>query len=382
MVQRRMLQKVDQPSSRSAPRIRATKNDPSNANMDESSRAHDAWLFRDIEVAFVQAPVAHRRFRLRQRQHFGVSGRIFQHFYLVISTRDNPAIPRHDRADRHLFRQVRFVRQAQGFTHEIFIARQIFEVRHELYCFRLDVYVVHPMNKLFVSAAALLAFIAISSAHATEQQTVDHCARIIRNFQGMPEANIPRHVLRHAKGLAIVTVIKAGFIFSGKAGHGVVVARTGHGWSGPSFVGTGGAGWGLQAGAEATDFVFVLNTDAAVRAFAKGGNVTLGADASVAAGPVGRDAHVGVTPVAAIYTYSRTKGLFAGAAVEGAVIGTQKDENARYYGRPVSARDILHGLVRPPRGASVLRAALERKLSSGVGLYFLYKQGAFSAACA
>jgi lipid-binding SYLF domain-containing protein len=155
-------------------------------------------------------------------------------------------------------------------------------------------------------------------------------------------------------------VVKAAFIFSGKGGKGVVVARTGHGWSGPSFIATGGAGWGLQAGVEATDFVFVLNTNAAVRAFAKGGNVTLGADASVAAGPIGRDAHVGVTPMAAIYTYSRTKGLFVGASVEGAVIVTQKDENARFYGRPVSARDILTGRVPPPRAAAPLLGALRR----------------------
>lgn len=155
-----------------------------------------------------------------------------------------------------------------------------------------------------------------------------------------------------------MTVIKAGFIFSGKGGEGVVVARTGHGWSGPSFVGTGGAGWGVQIGVEATDFVFVLNNRAAVRAFSKGGNVTLGADASVAAGPVGRDAHAGVTPTAAIYTYSRTKGLFAGVSLEGAVIATRKGANERYYGRPVWAGDILSGRVPAPAGAAGLRTAL------------------------
>jgi lipid-binding SYLF domain-containing protein len=215
------------------------------------------------------------------------------------------------------------------------------------------------MNKLSL-LSAIIFLSGASAATANEQDTVNHCAAIVRDFRRMPETSIPRSVLRHSKGLAIMTVVKAGFIFSGKGGHGVVVARTNHGWSGPSFVGTGGAGWGLQVGAEATDFVFVLNTDAAVRAFSKGGNVTLGADASVAAGPVGRDAHVAVTPRAAIYTYSRTKGLFIGAAVEGAVMATQKDDNAHYYGRPVSAYDILHGHAAPPRGAAPLRAALAR----------------------
>ncbi len=214
------------------------------------------------------------------------------------------------------------------------------------------------MKKLLCTL--ILFSLSLSVVTGTEQETVDHCTRIIQDFRQMPESSIPRSVLRHSKGLAIMTVIKAAFIFSAKGGHGVVVARTDRGWSGPSFVGTGGAGWGPQIGAEATDFVFVLNTDSAVRAFSKGGNVTLGADASVAVGPVGRDAHAGVMPTAAIYTYSRAKGLFVGASVEGAVIGTQKDENTRYYGRPVSSRDILHGRVRPPAGAAPLRAALGR----------------------
>jgi len=102
------------------------------------------------------------------------------------------------------------------------------------------------------------------------------------------------------------------------------------------------------------------NNNAAIRAFSRGGNVTLGVDASVAAGPMGRDAQAGVAPTAAIYSYSRSKGLFVGAAVEGAVLVTQKDENARYYGRPVSAHEILSGHVAPPRGAAPLRAALGR----------------------
>lgn len=216
------------------------------------------------------------------------------------------------------------------------------------------------MKQYFVPALVALSLLSAFSSDAAEQETVDHCARIIRDFRQMPETSIPSSLLSHARGLAIITVIKAGFVFSGKAGHGIVIARTSRGWSGPSFVTQGGAGWGFQIGAEATDFVFVLNTEAAVQAFAKRGNVTLGADASVAAGPIGRDAHVAVTPVAAIYTYSRTKGLFAGAAIEGAVIGTNSDENARYYGRPVLAREILAGAVSPPRGVAVLHRALGR----------------------
>ena len=88
--------------------------------------------------------------------------------------------------------------------------------------------------------------------------------------------------------------------------------------------------------------------------------MTLGADASVAAGPVGRAAEADVTPTAAIYTYSKTKGLFLGASLEGAVIGTRKGANEHYYGRPVTAYDILHGRVAAPAGAANLRASLGR----------------------
>lgn len=195
---------------------------------------------------------------------------------------------------------------------------------------------------------------------ATEQEVVNQSASILRQFRRMPERGIPASVMRNAKGLAILTVVKVGLGLSGKGGQGVVVARTGHGWSGPSFVGTGGAGWGPQIGAQVTEFVFILNTNRAVRAFSRDGNVTLGADASAAAGPVGRDAQAAITPTAAIYSYSRSKGLFAGVALEGAVIATQKTGNARYYGRAVSARDILSGSVAAPPRANVLRSALGR----------------------
>ena len=200
--------------------------------------------------------------------------------------------------------------------------------------------------------------LSIAAANANEQDTVDRSAVTIKEFRHMPEKGLPRRILRNARGVAIISVVKAGFIFSGKAGEGVVVARTRYGWSGPSFIGTGGAGWGLQIGAEVTDFVIVLNNEAAVRAFSRGGNVTLGADASVAAGPVGRAAEADVTPKAAIYTYSKSKGLFVGVSLEGAVIGTRKGANEHYYGRPVTANDILHGRAAAPAGAASLRAAL------------------------
>ena len=215
------------------------------------------------------------------------------------------------------------------------------------------------MKKL---ASLLLAFaLAIATASAvTPQEIVDRSAEILRGFRAMPEKAIPRRVLDDARGLAIMSVLKVGVGISGQGGQGVVVARTGHGWSGPSFIGTGGAGWGLQIGAQVTEFVFVLNTDAAVRSFSRDGNVTIGGDVSAAAGPVGRDLQAGVTPSAAIYTYSRSQGLFAGISLQGAVIATQKTANARYYRSAVGARQILSGRVSPPPGASVLLRALGR----------------------
>src|SRR5215510_10540176 len=199
---------------------------------------------------------------------------------------------------------------------------------------------------------AVLAFgvilLGASLVYASMQGDVDQAATIIERFQAVPEKAIPQAVLRDAKGLGIMTVIKAGFGFSGQGGKGVVVARTRNGWSGPSAIGTGGAGFGFQIGGEVTEFVMVLNTDAAVQAFSRDVNITLGGDISVAAGPIGRTAEAALTPVAAIYTYSRSQGLFAGISLQGAVIGARNDTNAEYYGRRVTPEEILSGRVPPP----------------------------------
>ena len=198
--------------------------------------------------------------------------------------------------------------------------------------------------------------------YASMQGDVDQAATIIERFQAVPEKAIPQAVLRDARGLAIMTVIKGAFGFSGQGGKGVVVARTRNGWSGPSAIGTGGAGFGFQIGGEVTEFVMVLNTDAAVQAFSHDVNVTLGGDISVAAGPIGRTAEAGIAPIAAVYTYSRSQGLFAGVSLEGTVIGTRNDANAEYYGRRVTPEEILSGKVPPPSGATRLVQVLTRQM--------------------
>src|SRR5207244_13181657 len=197
-----------------------------------------------------------------------------------------------------------------------------------------------------------------SPIYTSIQGHVKQAATIMERFQAVPEKAIPQAVLNDARGLGIMTVIKAGFGFSGRGGKGVVVARTSNGWSGPSAIGTGGAGFGFQIGAEVTEFVFILNTDAAVQAFSRDVNVTLGGDISVAAGPIGRTAEAAVTPVAAIYTYSRSQGLFAGISLEGTVIGARNDANAAYYGRRMTPDAILSGQVPPPPGAKRLAQVL------------------------
>ena len=217
------------------------------------------------------------------------------------------------------------------------------------------------MKTLTWSAAILALGAAIPSTSLAKgmQDQVDQAAAVIERFKAMPEKGIPEAVLRNAKGLAIVTVLKGAFGFSGEGGWGVVVARTDHGWSAPSAIATGGAGFGPQVGAEVTEFVIVLNTPAAVNAFAHGANVKLGGDLSVAAGPVGRFIAADVLPVAAVYTYSRSQGLFAGASLEGTVIAARNGANRKYYSRTVTPQAILSGQVKAPRGADKLRQALE-----------------------
>lgn len=195
-------------------------------------------------------------------------------------------------------------------------------------------------------------------AGAKEDQEVRQAAAIMHRFKSMPEQEIPYEIMRDARGLAILTVTKGGFVWSAKGGHGVVIARTKNGWSGPSFIRTGGVGFGAQIGAQVTEFVLVLNTPEAVQAFARDSNVTLGGALSVAAGPVGRSAEAGVTPKAAVYSYSRSQGLFAGATLEGAVIATNKKANQRYYQSPMSASSILSGKGRKPASSGQLLSKL------------------------
>ncbi|KAI9139724.1 hypothetical protein BKA69DRAFT_1126287 [Paraphysoderma sedebokerense] len=195
------------------------------------------------------------------------------------------------------------------------------------------------------------------------------CARIVSKFvkagipgRGAPtDQFIPNDILARAKGIAILTVLKAGFIWGGRAGSGLVVARLPDGsWSAPSAIATAGMSVGGQIGAEVTDFVIVLNTDSAVKAFSKGGNVSLGGNLSVAAGPWGRSGEVSgtVRNLAPIYSYSKSKGLFAGISLEGTVILERKEANHKFYRKTVTAKQLLRGEVPQPSEARELYNSL------------------------
>lgn len=149
-----------------------------------------------------------------------------------------------------------------------------------------------------------------------------------------------------------------------------MVARLPDGsWSAPSAIATAGAGFGGQIGFELTDFVFILNDASAVKTFSQAGSLTLGGNVSVAAGPVGRNAEAAgaasLRSVAGIFSYSKTKGLFAGVSLEGSAIIERKDANTKLYGRPVSAKELLTGTERSPPQAAPLLNILNSRVFNG-----------------
>ena len=213
---------------------------------------------------------------------------------------------------------------------------------------------------LSMGAILLTACLFAAAAHADMQDDINQAVSVLERFQEIPESAIPEVIMREARGLAILTLTKAGFVFSGRGGSGIVVARTEKGWSGPSAIGAGGMGFGFQAGAQVSELVIVLNTPDAVVAFAKGGNVTLGGAMSLATGPVGRDLEGSMALGAVMYTYSRSQGLYAGVSLEGTVVYTRDEANAEFYGKPVQAKEILSGSVAPPAGAQKLLKFLSK----------------------
>lgn len=178
---------------------------------------------------------------------------------------------------------------------------------------------------------------------------------------------VPLSVLRKAKGFAIFSVFRIGFLLSARAGSGVVVAKLEDGrWSAPAAIGIGGLGGGFNAGAEVTDFLIVLNSKSAVRSFMATGSLQLGGNLSVAVGPLGRSAEASGSVntkgrVAAMFSYSKSKGLYGGISIEGTILVNREDANVKAYGQyGKNAKQILSGNVDRPHWASGLIQTIDR----------------------
>jgi lipid-binding SYLF domain-containing protein len=200
-------------------------------------------------------------------------------------------------------------------------------------------------------------------AGGNEVEKVNDAIKVLEEIMEIPEQGIPPALLNDSHGIAIIPgVIKAGFIIGGRHGRGVVVLRDGEVWSNPSFVSITGGSIGWQIGAESIDVILVFKSKRSIDNMIKG-KFTLGADASIAAGPVGRQAEAAtdVTLKAEIYSYSRSRGLFAGISLEGAALSIDEEANADFYGRKeVHAGDIFEGRVKAPPVAESLKAALRK----------------------
>jgi len=205
---------------------------------------------------------------------------------------------------------------------------------------------------------ALLALMLPFAAKAQEReiQRADNAVRVLSEILAIPEESLPERLLREAEAIAVMPdVVKAGLVFGGRGGKGLMAVRGSDGtWSNPTFITLGGGSFGFQAGVQSADVVLVFRNRRGVDNIVNG-KFTLGADASVAAGPVGRAAQASTDGQlkAEIYSYSRARGLFAGIALDGAVIAIDNRANRRVYGRDVTARMILENRVRPQVNAVV-----------------------------
>jgi lipid-binding SYLF domain-containing protein len=205
--------------------------------------------------------------------------------------------------------------------------------------------------------------VASAQAGAREEGRLLVATEVLEEVQGMPDSRLPDALLARAYGIAVIPdVTKVAFIFGGRHGNGVLVVRDklNAPWSNPVFVSLTGGSWGFQAGAQSSDIILVFTTKSGVEGIA-GGKLTLGADASVATGPVGRQgsAATDMTFNAEIYSYARTRGLFGGIALDGSVIAIDKSANASLYGKnDVTATAIFSGEA--PAAPATAQRFLER----------------------
>jgi lipid-binding SYLF domain-containing protein len=191
---------------------------------------------------------------------------------------------------------------------------------------------------------------------------VQAAADVLDEIQAAPDKGIPQEVLGSAECVAVVpSMLKGGFIVGAKYGRGLASCRTPKGWSAPAFFVVTGGSFGFQIGGQAVDLVMlIMNKDGMKHLLSS--EFALGADASVAAGPVGRHAE-GNTDWkmrAEVLTYSRARGLFAGVSLNGAVVKQDKDSTREFYGRMVPFRTSLVGEIDPPAGANAFLSSLAK----------------------
>jgi lipid-binding SYLF domain-containing protein len=195
--------------------------------------------------------------------------------------------------------------------------------------------------------AMFLAVIPAKHGFPAETQHEKHIrmsAELLGEMQKQSDAEYLAKAVKSAKGVAIFpSVIQAGLGFGGMSGEGVVLLRDGLKWKGPSFASIVGGSFGLQIGLKEVGLVLVITNEAGLRAFTGGNSFKLGGDISIAAGPVGRDAEAATdsTVKASIYSYSMSRGIFAGIALSGSTINVNKDANKAYWKSPVSAGTAL-----------------------------------------
>lgn len=221
--------------------------------------------------------------------------------------------------------------------------------------------------KMMSKVAALLAVLTLLAAPALALDKfeadlkVEESTTAIKKFMTADDADAARFLLRRAEAVCIMPgLVKAGFVVGGKYGHGVLLKRAGDRWSPPAFFTMVGASFGFQIGAESTDLFMLIMNDHGLNGVLEHG-AKIGADASVAVGPVGRSAEASLSDAnlkADIYSYSRSAGAFAGATVEGSGMEYDAETTKAYYGKAVSAQDVLAGKVTAPESAKKLDQAL------------------------
>jgi len=191
---------------------------------------------------------------------------------------------------------------------------------------------------------------------------LDDSSKVLNQLLGAPDKGIPEDVLKNAKCVAVVpSMIKGGFIFGAEHGRGVATCRTAHSWSAPAFFVVTGGSWGAQIGGEGVDLVMLIMNDSGMNELLDA-KFKLGGSGSVAAGPVGREASASTDwkMKSEILTYSRSRGLFAGATLNGAVIKQDDDSTRAFYGRMVGFRPTLTGQVPTPTEAERFLATVRR----------------------